>query len=77
LISGFKSGIPSAIFFGGVTLGALTFGFTIGDSVGPLISGYLFDLSGNYTASFLITAAMGIIGLILTFLLKPLNQAGV
>ncbi len=58
----------------GVILGALAFGFTIGAAVGPLITGYLYDLFSNYKMAFLVSAAIGVIGLILTVLLKPVNK---
>jgi MFS family permease len=55
----------------GVILGSISFGFTIGAAVGPFITGYLFDRTGNYQLAFLVCAATGIAGLALTFLLKP------
>jgi MFS family permease len=54
----------------GVILGVISFGFTIGGAVGPLVTGYLFDLTGNYRIGFLITAALGVVGLILTSFLR-------
>ncbi len=58
----------------GIILGALEFGFTIGAAIGPFITGYLYDLFSNYQVAFLATAAIGVIGLILTVLLKPVNK---
>ncbi|MBN1192028.1 MAG: MFS transporter [Dehalococcoidales bacterium] len=55
----------------GVILGCISFGFTVGAAVGPFITGYLFDLTGSYQTGFLVCAATGIIGLMLTFLLRP------
>jgi cyanate permease len=49
----------------------MSFGFTIGGSIGPLITGYLFDLNNNYNMAFLICAAIGITGIALTASLKP------
>ena len=46
----------------GVVLGALAFGFTIGAAIGPAVTGYLFDLSGDYKAAFLISAGVGVAG---------------
>jgi MFS family permease len=58
----------------GVILGCISFGFTIGAAVGPFITGYLFDRTGNYQLAFLVCAATGVAGLALTFLLKPSAQ---
>jgi MFS family permease len=55
----------------GVILGSISFGFTIGAAVGPFITGYLFDLTGNYHLAFLVCAATGAAGLLLTALIKP------
>ena len=58
----------------GLILGLISFGFTIGAAVGPLITGYLFDLTGNYQAAFMVCAALGVIGLILTAALRPIKK---
>jgi MFS family permease len=54
----------------GVILGAVSFGFTIGAAVGPFLTGYLFDISGSYRLAFLVCAAAGVVGLILTVLIR-------
>lgn len=46
-------------------------GFTIGAVVGPLVPGYLFDLTQSYRLSFYIIAIMAVIGFILIVALKP------
>jgi len=48
-------------------------GFTMGAAVGPLVAGYLFDIAGNYRGTFLLCAAISILGLILTLLLTPVK----
>lgn len=58
----------------GVILGAISFGFTVGAAVGPLVTGYLFDLTGSYQLAFLICAAFGVIGFLLTALLRPIKN---
>jgi MFS family permease len=55
----------------GLIFGVLVLGWTVGASVGPLVTGYIFDLSGNYLPAFLLSIALGISGLILTWMLGP------
>jgi MFS family permease len=55
----------------GLILGAVSFGFTVGAAVGPLVTGYFYDTTGNYRTAFLVSAAMGTGGLILAALLRP------
>ena len=57
----------------GLILGMVSFGFTIGGAVGPFLTGYIFDVTGSYRAAFLVCAAIGIVGLILTALLRPIT----
>lgn len=57
----------------GLIFGVLGIGFTIGAAVGPLLTGYMFDVNGDYRLAFLVCASIGIIGLILTLLLKPIK----
>jgi len=57
----------------GLILGVIALGFTIGASSGPLLTGYIFDVTGSYQAAFLVSAAIGIIGLVLTALLRPIT----
>ncbi len=58
----------------GAILGVLEFGSQIGAITGPLLAGWLFDVTGEYTTAFLTAAAVGIIGLVLTILLKPIGS---
>ena len=55
----------------GVILGVISFGFTIGAAIGPLVTGYLFDMTGNYQTAFLVCGVTGICGLLLSALLRP------
>lgn len=57
----------------GLIFGASNFGLTIGSAFGPLISGYIFDFSGSYKFAFILCAAIAIVGLIFSSLLKPLS----
>lgn len=58
----------------GLIYGVCTNGFTIGGTIGPIISGYIFDVSGSYKLAFLLLAVMGIIGLVLTLILRPVGS---
>ena len=67
-----------AEFFGlrahGVLFGIVDVGFTTGGTVGPVLIGYLFDITSSYQLGFLIMAAMSLIGLIFTLLLRPIKK---
>ncbi len=54
----------------GVLFGATIFGGQIGEAIGPLLSGMIFDTTGSYRIAFLICAALSIIGLLLSLMLK-------
>jgi len=59
----------------GLILGVVNLlGFTLGAAVGPLIAGYIFDMTSSYQLAFIVTAATGVVGLILTVLLKPIEK---
>jgi len=55
----------------GVILGTITFAHNIGGSAGPYILGLLFDITGDYTLAFWITAFLAAIGSIRSITLKP------
>jgi MFS family permease len=64
----------------GLLLGIISFGFTIGAAIGPLLTGYIFDVTGSYQAAFLTFAVLSVVGLILMVLIRPIgstiNKAG-
>jgi len=68
-----------AEFFGteshGAIFGMVIFFGTSGGALGPIITGYIFDLSGSYTVSFWLLLTMSILGLICLILLKPISQS--
>ena len=73
------SGSPlTAKIFGlgshGLIYGFVNLGIMIGGAVGPLLAGYIFDVTGNYHIAFLICAAVAVISLISTLLLKPITN---
>ena len=57
----------------GLIMGVVALGFTIGAGVGPFMAGYIFDVTGSYQLAFLVCAAIGIVGLVLTALLRPVR----
>jgi len=59
----------------GLVLGVINLGFTIGGSLGPFMAGYIFDVTGSYRVAFLISAIVGIVGLILAAVLRPIKGA--
>lgn len=62
-----------AMLFGltshGLIFGVLDLGFTIGSAIGPLITGYIFDVSNSYQTAFLLSAAISGIGIVVSILL--------
>jgi MFS family permease len=54
----------------GFITGVMAFSFTIGGSLGPFLTGYLFDVSGSYRLAFLLWAVLGFVGLVLAVMLK-------
>jgi len=57
----------------GLILGVVAFSFTIGAAVGPFLTGYIFDVTGSYQSAFLVCAAIGIVGLVLIALVRPIK----
>ena len=55
----------------GAILGTVSIGFTLGGTVGPLLAGYLFDMTGNYQTAFIVFGAAGLLAFVLALLLKP------
>ncbi len=71
--------VLSAELFGltslGVIVGCVTFIYTIGSALGPILSSYLFDVTGSYRIAFLICALLETLALVvvLTALGKEKN----
>jgi len=55
----------------GVLVGNFGFSFTIGGAVSPVLSGYIFDVTGSYNLAFLICAIVALIGCVLALSLTP------
>lgn len=60
----------------GLIFGFITLGFPIGATVGPFISGYIFDVTNSYHLAFLICTILCACGLILNILLKMPDNKG-
>jgi MFS family permease len=60
----------------GAILGTVEFGAQTGAIIGPFLGGWLFDLTGQYTVAFLVTAIVATAGLIMTILLRPIGSGG-
>ena len=58
----------------GLIYGVIHLGFTAGAAVGPVVTGYIFDLTRGYRAAFLVCAAFSIAGIVLAALLKPTRR---
>ncbi len=61
----------------GLIYGVTGLGFTAGGAVGPVMIGYICDVTESYQPAFVVCAALGIIGLILMVILKPTKKLGI
>ena len=57
----------------GAIFGVIAVGITIGGSIGPVLAGYIYDVTGSYQLSFILCAAVGIVAIIMTALIKPIK----
>jgi MFS family permease len=60
----------------GFIYGVIGLGFTAGGAVGPFVTGYIHDISGEYNGAFLVCIALAVVGFVLTVLLKPTPRVG-
>jgi MFS family permease len=58
----------------GAILGTVTFGFACGGALGPFLTGYLYDFSGNYRLAFLVCAIIASLGFISCAILRPIKH---
>lgn len=58
----------------GVILGITELAVTAGETVGPVLAGYIFDVTGSYNLAFLIAAIASFISLVLVLQLKPVAR---
>jgi MFS family permease len=60
----------------GLLFGVAGFSHILGGAIGPVLTGYIFDLTLSYQMAFLVCAAFGVTGLILTVALRPTKKIG-
>lgn len=53
----------------GAIMGLVTFVYTTGSAIGPVLAGHIFDITGSYNSAFMVTAALGVAGFIVASLL--------
>lgn len=54
----------------GIILGLVTFTYAVGECIGPTVAGKIFDMTGNYQAAFIASAALGFSAIILASILN-------
>lgn len=58
----------------GLILGVVSFTFTVGGAIGPLVTGVLFDIYGDYRVALIISGCLCVLALGLTAVLKPVKK---
>ncbi len=58
----------------GVLLGIVVFSGTLGGSIGMVLSGHIFDITGSYQTAFLLLLVLAVVGLTLTALIRPISK---
>ena len=61
----------------GLIYSVIGLGWTIGGAVGPVVTGYMCDVIGNYQLAFLICAVFAVLGLLLLIVLRPTQRRGI
>ncbi len=60
----------------GLIYAIIALGFTAGGAVGPLVTGYIYDITESYQIAFLVCIAFSVVGFVLTVLLRPTRKVG-
>jgi len=60
----------------GIIFGVVNFSSVIGETVGPLLAGHIFDITSSYHLAFLFCIALTVVGLILSSQLGPIISKG-
>jgi MFS family permease len=67
-----------AEFFGirahGVLFGIIAFSGTVGGAMGPVVTGYIFDVTAGYSLAFWLCVLMSVLGLALIISLQPIKE---
>jgi MFS family permease len=61
----------------GLIYGVVGLSWTFGGAVGPVVTGYLCDVIGNYQLAFLLCAVIAVLGLLLLLILRPTKRRGI
>jgi OFA family oxalate/formate antiporter-like MFS transporter len=59
----------------GLIFGCIGLGYTIGASLGPYLTGYIFDLTGSYEMAFIICLGTSILALVCAFFIRPVMKS--
>ena len=59
----------------GILFGVVAFAGTVGGAIGPILAGYIFDITGSYSPAFWLCVLISAIGLTLIFSLKPIKRS--
>jgi MFS transporter, OFA family, oxalate/formate antiporter len=59
----------------GLIFGSIGLGYTLGSSVGPYLTGYLFDVTGNFQTALLLCAAASVLALVFASLIKTVRSS--
>jgi len=57
----------------GMIFGVMNLAYSIGAATGPLLAGYIFDITGSYTIAFLLCGTLGVVAVIVASLLRPIR----
>ncbi len=57
----------------GIILGIILFICAIGETIGPIWAGYIFDVTGSYNLAFLVSAILTAVSVLLILMLKPVD----
>ena len=58
----------------GALFGGIVFSGCFGGSVGPILAGYIFDVTGSYSPAFWLSTVVALLGLGFILLLKPIRK---
>jgi len=58
----------------GTTLGIIAFAWALGGVIGPFVTGYIFDITSDYSVAFLFGALLSVAGIVLAVLFRPVAR---
>lgn len=61
----------------GLIYGVFGLSFAVGGAVGPVVTGYMCDVIGNYQLAFLVSGAFAVVALLLLAILRPKKRRGI